>query len=91
MAGVSLGGSRLGSALGFNVVAILRGDQKILAPQPETLLQKGDRLMVIGRLEQLEDFSNWQQLTIVSDSVSASALVSDQIEIVEIRFSSHSA
>ncbi len=90
LSGKTLAQSRLGSALGFNVVAILRGEQKLLAPQPETVLSLGDRLLAIGRLEQLRELINWQQLFLVSESISASQLVSDQIEVIEVKLSPHS-
>ena len=44
--GTRLAESRLGSALGLNVIGIFRGKRSILAPGPDTELQAGDRLLV---------------------------------------------
>ena len=46
LAGKTLAESRLGQALGLNVLAILRADENLLAPDPATILRPGDRLLV---------------------------------------------
>jgi di/tricarboxylate transporter len=90
LGGKTLDQIHLETALGFNVVAIQRGEQKILAPDPDTLLQNGDRLMVIGQVEQLSELSGWQQLSISDENPSVTRLVSDQIDIVEAKLSPYS-
>ncbi len=40
----------------MTVVAILRGDESILAPEPTEVLAAGDRLVVVGRNEDLGAF-----------------------------------
>jgi TrkA domain protein len=40
----------------MTVVAILRGDESILAPEPTEVLVAGDRLVVVGRNEDLGAF-----------------------------------
>ncbi len=53
--GMSLRESRFGSALGVQVVSIVRsGERRRLAPDPETVLRGGDELQVHGRAEDLE-------------------------------------
>lgn len=88
--GKTLGQCRLGTALGLNVVAVLRGDQKFLSPDAAMILFGGDRLWVVGRLEHLEELAGWQRLLLENGSISAAHLVSDQIDIVEMRLSARS-
>jgi K+/H+ antiporter YhaU regulatory subunit KhtT len=40
----------------MTVVAILRDDETILAPDPSEALQAGDRLVIVGRQEDLGAF-----------------------------------
>ena len=46
--------ARLGTALGVQVVAILRNGRKELAPSPATVLSSGDTLLVEGQLSDLQ-------------------------------------
>jgi di/tricarboxylate transporter len=55
----TLAESRMGSALGWNVVGITRNDRILLAPGPSDVLQAGDRLTVEGRIENLKELKNW--------------------------------
>ncbi len=68
LAGRTLAESRLGVALGLNVLAILRDGQRFLAPGPGTELAAGDALMVEGDRKRLEALRGWQHLE-VKDSV----------------------
>ncbi|MCJ7718255.1 MAG: SLC13 family permease, partial [Anaerolineales bacterium] len=51
--GKSLQESRLGSALELNVVTIIRNQKNVMAPSPDFVLNKGDRLLVQGHLDRL--------------------------------------
>ena len=53
--GFTLSEARLGTALGVQVVAILREGQRELAPASTTVLKGGDVLLVEGRLSDLEE------------------------------------
>ncbi len=68
LAGLSLAESRVGVALGLNVLAILRHERRILAPGPDAVLAAGDELMVEGDRKQLRGLRGWRHLE-VSDSV----------------------
>ena len=52
--GTTLEEARLGTALGVQVVAVLRNGRKELAPRPTTVLSSGDTLLVEGRLSDLQ-------------------------------------
>ncbi|MFO7682147.1 MAG: SLC13 family permease [Chloroflexota bacterium] len=54
LAGKTLAESRLGDVLGVTVVGIMRNGQTNLAPTPTAVLLGGDRLLVVGRREQVD-------------------------------------
>jgi di/tricarboxylate transporter len=83
LAGKSLFASRLGAALGLNVLAILRRDGRVLAPDPAELLQGGDRLVAEGRLDRLEELRGHQNLTLDGTGVAIDHLVSGDILFAE--------
>jgi len=60
----NLAESRLGSALGFNVLAILRGEKTFLAPGPDTQLRAEDKLLVGGKRDQVGTLQDWKTLTL---------------------------
>ena len=64
LTGKSLADSRLGSALGLHVVAVLRDGETLLAPGPDHLLQGGDQLLVQGTPDQLQALDEWRQLVL---------------------------
>jgi di/tricarboxylate transporter len=55
LAGRSLGSTTLGSALGVQVVGIVRGAKRQLAPGPDTVLSAGDVLLVRGRASEVRE------------------------------------
>lgn len=54
LVGRTLRESRLGEALGMRVLSILRGEEPPITPEPDEVLQAGDRLIVECRPEDLE-------------------------------------
>ena len=63
--GVSLGASRLGTALGMNVLALRRDQKRHLAPDPNLEMAAGDVLIVSGRPSRLHDLRSWSDLRIL--------------------------
>lgn len=55
-AGKSIAELEIRRRTGLTVVAIMRDDETLLAPEPRTVLQPGDRLVVVGRQEDLPEF-----------------------------------
>lgn len=90
LAGKSLAESRLGSALGLNVIAIVRNGNTQFAPQPSSMLKAGDRLLVEGRLDQVTEFSGRQHLIIEPGGPDIDTLVTAEIGMAEAAFSPHS-
>lgn len=62
--GKTLGDTKLGTALGVQVVGIVRGGKKQLAPSGGSVLQGGDRLLVKGRFAELEKLFRVQDVEI---------------------------
>ncbi len=85
LVGRSLIESRLGIALGLNVIAILKEDKKILSPSPETILQSGDRLLVEGKTDLLEEGLASENLIIEDEKLAVEALSSAKIKLMEIK------
>jgi di/tricarboxylate transporter len=62
LVGKTLAGSRLGAALGLNVVGINRGARTLLAPEIDAVIEAGDELIVEGRQDRIQELNNWGQL-----------------------------
>jgi di/tricarboxylate transporter len=86
----SLAQIRMGSVLGWNIIGITRDNRTFLAPGPGDLLQAGDLLTVEGRIENLNDLKNWQQLMIKPDGIDLQEPYSDEIKIGEVSLSGNS-
>ena len=85
--GRSLANSRLGSALRLNVVAINRQGQTMLAPRPSTILQKGDRLIVQGKLDALRELQEGLFLVMAADLVGPVARARQAVGLAECTLS----
>jgi len=83
LAGKTLAQSRLGLALGVNVVGVLRHGQVRLAPGPQDLLLAGDRLIVEGKQQRLQELNGGALLASADDQVTLERLVSGEISLVE--------
>lgn len=64
LVGSKLSDTRLRSALGLNVMAIVHDGRTTLAPGPEATLAGGDRLVVEGAPDRLEAVRSWLQFEI---------------------------
>lgn len=54
LAGQTIDASRIGSDLGLTVMAIWRGQQAILIPEPDTVIEADDLLLILGREDRVE-------------------------------------
>ncbi|MCA9921957.1 MAG: SLC13 family permease, partial [Anaerolineales bacterium] len=57
LAGKTLAESRIGRALGLNILAVMVNGRHHLAPTPETVLHAGNCLLALGRLDRLHQLS----------------------------------
>ncbi len=85
--GKTLAESRLGSALGLNVIAILREKHARLAPGPETVLRSQDELLVGGRLDLLDELHGRRHLILENDNLATQRLVSGEVTVAEVKLS----
>lgn len=84
LSGKTLADSRLGSALGLNVVAITRDGHTTLAPGADALVLSGDNLLVEGRLNQLNAMRGWRHLVLDGSEWTAERLANIDIELTEV-------
>ncbi len=55
----ALSHSHIGAELGLTVLAIKRGGHTILTPEPITVINSGDTLLVLGRWDRVEKLAAW--------------------------------
>lgn len=90
LAGRNLAGSRLGAALGFNVLAIMRKHTTFLAPGPEAEIHADDKLLVEGRTENLEMLREWRHLVLKRGWLIGEHELSAALDSITMRLTSHS-
>lgn len=87
LVGKTLAESRLGSALGVNVIGIMRDNKTRLSPAADTVLRSNDGLLVAGRLDRLAELQGRHQLVVEQDGLSVERLASADIEVAEVGLS----
>ena len=90
LAGKTLRQSRLGHALGLNVVAVQRSGETILAPGTDFVLGGGDELVVEGTFERFEALRAWKHLEIESRDRTLERIANASIEVAELELSEDS-
>jgi len=76
--------SRLGAALGINVIAIIRNGETILAPDAKTTLDGGDKLLACGSIDRLLDIRGRSHMFSESEILSLDEMILPNFEIVEV-------
>ena len=85
LAGRTLAESRLGSALGVNVIGLTRAGKTRLAPERHTILAAGDRLLVEGPLERLRELKGHEYLEADEESGTLVQLMAAELDFREAR------
>jgi di/tricarboxylate transporter len=85
LAGTALGESRLGSALGLNVVAVTRDGRLVSAPAPDFILREGDSLITQGRLNRLEELQGWRAFALDAREGDLNGLAGHGLSVAEVR------
>jgi di/tricarboxylate transporter len=76
--------SRLGDALGSRVLGIMRSNEPIILPEPDEVLQSGDRLVVEGRTRDIENLRGLEELEIeVRSGIDVDKLISGDVGLLE--------
>lgn len=86
----TLAQSRLGAALGLNVVGIIRNSQTLRSPGPDEVIRAGDRLLVEGRSDRLTELVGRQSLIVETEDLVVEDLISAEIDLVEVSLSPRS-
>ena len=91
LAGKTLDESRFGRALGLNILSVMRGEGVRFIPEPYLKLEEQDRLLVLGRLDAIDELSGRPVVVVDDDVPEASCLFSDQIGLAEIEIAEDSS
>ncbi|MGD9093253.1 MAG: SLC13 family permease, partial [Anaerolineales bacterium] len=91
LASMSLAQSRLGTTLGLTVIGIKREEQIILAPDPNSILQADDRLLVAGRIGRLMELHDASHLEIEPAEITMEELISSDVDVAEVGLSPNSS
>ncbi len=84
LAGKTLAESRFGRALGLNILSVIRDDEKRHVPRPDLSLEEGDRLLVLGRLDILDELTGRPVILIADETPESSCLLSEEIGLAEV-------
>ena len=84
LAGRTLAESRI-AALGLVVIAIERGRRILRLPSRQTALKAGDRMLVQGRREHIEELRAWQTVIDKGESAPANLPMTEHLRMVEVR------
>jgi di/tricarboxylate transporter len=91
LVGRTLANSRLGAALGLNVIGITRAGQTILAPPIAETIQSEDLLIVEGRVDRIQELNHWGQLLTEDDAIGAASLYDNGMQVARLRLKPQSA
>jgi di/tricarboxylate transporter len=90
LVGKSLRESRVEGALGLHVMGVMREGETELAPDPEFVLRAGDRLVVQGPDDAIQEIGAREFLALESDTAPLEELVTDDVGLAEVRLSANS-
>ncbi len=88
--GKSLLESKIGRALGINILNIQRKGKDIISAEPNSILESGDQLLTLGRLERIREISHTPTFTIENDQHVLEHLVGENVGLAEFKISSAS-
>lgn len=91
LGGMTLSEARFGSALGINVIGILRSGNDQLAPDPDAVLEGGDRLLVSGQHETLKEIAGRHQFLVEGDGLNFEGLISSGVELAQVALGPNSS
>jgi di/tricarboxylate transporter len=84
LVGKTLAESRFGPALGLNILRVQRREGQRRIPEPELILEAGDRLLVLGRLDAVDELTSRPFLIIEEGVPAMSMLLLDDVGLVEL-------
>jgi len=90
LVGKTLAESRFGLALGLNVLNVTRGSGDTHVPDPDLELHAGDRLLILGRLDVIDELSGSPIIVLDESAPNASCLISNDVGLVELEITEQS-
>lgn len=84
LAGKTLAHSRLGAALGLNVIGITRGNRTLLAPSTIERIQDEDQLIVEGHPDRIQEMNHWGQLLTETEAIGPEALLAHGMQVARV-------
>lgn len=90
LSGKTIAQANLGSVAGLTVLAVIKNGKTLLAPDPSTVLNENDRLMIEGALERFNEFRGWQKLAAEDEYQLIENIVSSEVQLAEITIPGHS-
>jgi di/tricarboxylate transporter len=87
LVGKTLAESRIGTALGLNILSLERKSGERLAPDTSLQLESDDRLLVLGRLDRLLELKDRPPYEVVDDPVTVTHILSAQVGLAEFKIS----
>lgn len=85
LAGKTMAESRIGRALGVTILGLQRHGRKKMSVQPDTILQAGDKLLALGRLDRLAEMGRAPYFVIEQSEVQPEQLFSPQMGLAELK------
>lgn len=85
LAGKTLAQSRIGSALGLTTLGLQRNGRTQMTMRPDTILQEGDTLLTLGKLDRLRQLNEQPYFTIEENSGNVGQLFSLETGLAELR------
>jgi di/tricarboxylate transporter len=90
LAGKTLAESRISRVLGLNILSVQRKNKKRLAPEAHLVLEGGDCLLALGRLDQIEKIIRSPMFFIEKEVPTITRLLSENLRLAEINITYHS-
>ena len=90
LAGKTLAESRISRALGLNILSVERKNKQRLAPEANLVLEGGDRLLAIGKLDQIEKIIRSPMFLIESEVPTLNRLFTENLGLAEIQITEKS-
>jgi di/tricarboxylate transporter len=84
LVGKTLTDSRIGRALGLTVLSILRKDGQRVRAKTDTYLEGGDRLLVLGRLDRIDEICQCPLFLVDDERPVAETLLAGDVDLAEL-------
>jgi di/tricarboxylate transporter len=84
LVGKTLADSRIGSATGLIILALVRFGRSEALPSRQTVLHGGDRILVKGRIDQFRELQRWSDLVIEREAPVLKSMVAAKVAYADV-------